>query len=112
MKVIAADVTRRVIEAAKAPLQKRRDWHAQREQSASDLQVHAERLAKQYPTSLRVKVENGADSASIFSHGSDDHYLAARLYPDGSVSIDRIGTLKGGQFAAVADALFKKGTKQ
>jgi hypothetical protein len=69
--------------------------------------AQADRLAKRYPQ-LRVTIEPGnVSSASIFSNGSG-HYLAARLYPNGSVSIDRIATLQGAEFERVADALWSK----
>jgi hypothetical protein len=104
MRTIVADITRRVIEPAQAPMQKRRDWHVQQEQSANDLRVQAARLTARFPQ-LRVQFKDGDHTAAIFNNGG--HYLAARLYPDGSVSIDRIGSLQSKQFADVAEALFK-----
>lgn len=107
---IAADIKRRVIEAGKAPIAKLRAHAEQLDQAAKGLVSTVDRLRKRYPA-LQVKVEQGATtSGSIYSNG-EGPYLNGRVYADGSVSVERLGSLTADQFDRVMRALYGEGKR-
>ena len=109
---IAADIKRRVIDAAAAPMAKLREHAAACNQQRDDLQTVAADLRKRHPL-LAVTVKDGERfSASLYRNSNDEPYLSGTVRSDGSVSIDRLGGLTAEQFERVMTALYpKKGSK-
>jgi hypothetical protein len=105
MARIVADIRRRVIEPAKAPTEKRRAYAADLKAKANNLAARADTFRKN--PRLDVRVENGAThSGTIFNR--EGVYLNARFYADGTVGIDRLGTISADQFEAILAVLYSK----
>jgi len=105
MNRLVADVKRRVIDPAKAPIAKRREHAAELKRRANSLVDVAAKLRAAHP-GLEVKVADGSTySGSIYRNG-DGPYVSGSVYADGTVSIDRMGTLSPAQFDRVMRALF------
>jgi hypothetical protein len=101
---LAADIKRRVIDPAKAPIEARRKLAADLKQRESNLVAHAARMRREFP-GLDVKVKDGdTHSGSLYANGATP-YLSGTFYADGSVSIDRIGSLSAKAFAKVWAAI-------
>ena len=106
MARLVADVKRRVIEPAQAPIAKLRAYAAELKSKANSLAERAAAFRKN--PRLDVRVENGAThSGTIYSNG-DGVYLNARFYADGTVSIDRIGSVNAETFDRILAALYKE----
>lgn len=106
LAAIAADIKRRVIDPGAAPIAKLREHATACVQQAADLQSTADRLRKRYPL-LSVTVKDGArHSASLYRNANDEPYLSGTVQADGTVSIDRLGSLTAAQFERVMAALY------
>ena len=108
MDRIVADIKRRVIEPAKAPIAKRREHAEQLRQNANDLASTAARLRKSHPN-LDIRVEQGATSSGSFFRQGEGPYLSGTFYADGSASINHIGSLTRKQFERLMRALYAEG---
>lgn len=86
---IAADIKRRVIALAATPLANIREELARRQSSVSTLGTNAATLREAFP-SLEITVDERNEVASVWGR---DTYLTARMYPNGSLVLDRIGAL-------------------
>ena len=105
---IVADITRRVIEPGKAPIAKLHEHAATCAQQRDDLETTAARLRKDYPL-LQVNIKTGERfSAQLYRNSNDEPYLSGNVRSDGSVSIDRIGSLTAKQFERVMAALYPR----
>lgn len=103
---IAADITRRVIEPGKAPLAKLREHAATCDQQRVDLKAVADELRLKHPH-LQVTVKEGERfSGSLYRNANDEPYLSGSVRADGSVSIDRLGSLTPAQFKRLMTALY------
>jgi hypothetical protein len=108
---IVAHIKRRLIEPAKAPIAELRQYVKNMNRAANDLQAAAAKLRTAHPA-LQVKVgENETYSATVYSNDPGP-YLNARLYADGTVSIDRLGSLSPEQFERLMAALYSEGAQQ
>jgi hypothetical protein len=106
LATIAADIKRRVIDPGAAPIAKLREHAAACVQQATDLRATADRLRKRYP-GLSVTVKDDArHSAPFYRNDNKGPYLSGTVYPDGSASIERVGSLSPEQFARVMAALY------
>ena len=106
LQAIAADIKRRVIEPAKAPIAKRREYAATLAKQANDLASTCARLRERFP-GLSVTLKNGATySASLYHNTDAGPYLSGQVHADGSMSIDRLGSLSADQFERVMTALY------
>jgi hypothetical protein len=107
---IVADVKRRVIEPAKAPLAKLRDHAAMVAKRTSDLAATAERLRRDYP-GLDVSIKNGSSySGTLYRNRDGAPYLSGNFNADGSVNIERLGSLTADQFERLMRALYQEKT--
>ncbi len=105
---IVADIKRRVIEPSKAPIAKLREHAAACDQQRSDLRDIASNLRSRYPL-LQVTVKDGERfSGKLYRNSNDEPYLSGSVHADGSVSIDRLGSLTPAQFARLMKALYTK----
>lgn len=104
---VAADIKRRVIEPATAPLAKRRERLIQVGERARDLKKSAERLRKQFP-GLSINTDQDRGQTGTVYYNADGVYFNGRLNADGSVYPDRLGTLTAEQFERLMAVLTKK----
>lgn len=105
---IVADIKRRVIEPGKAPIAKLHEHAATCDQQRNSLVAVAADLRKRYPM-LQVTVKDGERfSAGLYRNANDEPYLSGSVRADGSVSIDRLGSLSAEQFERVMAALYPK----
>jgi hypothetical protein len=103
---VAADIVRRLIEPAKAPIAERRQYAENVDRAANGLQAAAAKLRAAYPP-LSVTLNQGeTHAARIYNNNGAGPYLTAQLYADGSVSIDRLGSLSAAQFERLMAALY------
>jgi hypothetical protein len=108
MARIVADIKRRIITPADAPIQKRREYAAQLKAQANNLALTAASLRVRHP-GLQVTAKEGETYSGAIYRNDGGTYLSGRFYNDGTVSIDRLGTLTADQFARVMDALYAEG---
>jgi hypothetical protein len=100
---IAKDIRKRVIDANQPALAARRAYAAQQQQNREDIVRHADALKKAHPL-LDVRVNKERQNAVIYS-GSSGHYISATMNSDGSVGIDRIGSVSAETFGKIMAAL-------
>ncbi|KRQ99267.1 hypothetical protein [Bradyrhizobium valentinum] len=112
LAAIAADIKRRVIDPGKAPIEKLREHAAACDRQRTDLRATADQLRKRYP-GLSVTVKDDArHSATFYRNDNKGPYLSGSVGPDGSASIERIGSLTPEQFARVMAALYPVDAKE
>lgn len=109
MAALAKDVKRRLIDPAQGPLAKRREHTAKIADNATKLKVTSERLRATHP-SLDVRLERDATYNGTF-YNRNGVYLNGRFDYNGSVTIDRIGSLSAEQFDAVMRVLYGEGSR-
>lgn len=100
---IAADVKRRVIEPAAAPLAQLREIEAALANGRAAVEAQAAKITKCYPFAS-VKVKTGEAQADLYMNR--DVYLSGRLNANGSLYVDRLGTVPPERLSAVLAALF------
>lgn len=103
---VVSDIKRRVIEPAKAPLEKRRQRLAELQQQARTLVCAAARLRKRFP-GLSVKTDDRGQTGTVY-YNAGGVYFNGRLNADGSVYPDRLGTLTAEQFERLMTVLTEK----
>jgi hypothetical protein len=107
MERLAADIKRRLIEPAREPAEKRREYVAKLNESAANLTLTADKLRKRFP-GLTVRMEKDAThSGTVYHNSSGTPYLNGRFYADGKVSIDQLGSLSAAQFERVMKAIYE-----
>jgi hypothetical protein len=107
MKALVADIRRRLIEPAKAPAAKRREYAAKMAESKSNLATVAAALRQRFP---RLEVRDPKDqvhATGLYLNSDAGPYLSGTVYSDGKVSIDRLGQLSAEQFDRLMKALYK-----
>jgi hypothetical protein len=107
MKALVADIRRRLIEPAKAPAAKRREYAARMAESKSNLATVAAALRQRFP---RLEVRDPKDqvhATGLYLNSDAGPYLSGTVYADGKVSIDRLGQLSPEQFDRLMKALYK-----
>jgi hypothetical protein len=103
---IVADIKRRVIDAAQAPLAELRAYGEMVGKRSDDLNATAERLRADHPgLSVSIK-DNSTYKGSIYRNSEGWPYLSGTFYADGTVSLDRLGSLTAEQFDRVCSALY------
>lgn len=106
IEAIAADIYRRVIVASQAALAKQREYKAmQAEARASIVRVSA--ALKERLPALNLRVNEQEKRAAIYN-GGDGHYLSGTLNADGTVGIDRIGSMSVETFVRIVEILNEK----
>jgi transcriptional antiterminator Rof (Rho-off) len=106
MAALVADIKRRVIDPAQAPIAKRREFVAACDQQVDDLKACVASLQTRHPL-LKVTLKDGERfSAALYRNANDEPYLSGSVHADGSVSIDRLGSLTAQQFERLMAALY------
>jgi hypothetical protein len=106
MKTLVADIKRRLLEPAKAPAAKRREYAAKLAASKSNLATVAAALRQRFP---RLEVRDPKDqvhSTGLYLNSDAGPYLSGTVYSDGKVSIDRLGQLSPEQFERLMKTLY------
>lgn len=85
---IARDIKRRVIDASQEALKAQRDYAAQRALQRNGVASYVGPLTDM---GLRVDVASDGLTASLWNQGG--HYLSGRLQADGTVYLDRVGSM-------------------
>jgi hypothetical protein len=102
IQAIAKDIKKRVVEGSKEALRLQREYADTVRQGRADIKKHAARL--QQSTGLDVRVNEGERRAAVYSNG-DGFYLSATLSEDGTIGIDRIGSMPLERFEALVFVL-------
>lgn len=87
---IARDIKRRVIDASAGALERQRAHAARQVANRSGLREIVAKL--QAIGGLDVRADEKAQQARVFGNAAG-HYLSGTVYPDGSVSFERIGSV-------------------
>jgi hypothetical protein len=103
---IAADIKRRVIDASLPALALQRAHAAQLAQGRADIVARAADLKAALP-GLDIRVNEKERRAGIFN-GASSHYLSGTLNADGSISLDRIGSMSTAKFLKIVAVLNDK----
>lgn len=98
---IAKDIKKRVVDGSKEALRLQREYADTVRQGRADLQTHAKRL--QQSTGLDVRLNKQSDR-EVAVYGGKFH-ISARLYADGSVTVDRLGSMPIEKFEALVYVL-------
>jgi hypothetical protein len=104
IEAIANDVKRRVIEASKPALAAQRAYAQDIRDSRASIVTIADSLKRRMPM-LDVRVNEQERRASVY--GGKGHYVDACLSADGSVNVQRLGSMSLVQFEAVMKLLNK-----
>jgi len=105
---IAADIKRRVIEPAEAPIAKRREYAALLRQEADKLTQVAARLGERCPglaVTIRDRIGEFCVKNPVGEFSGGRPYLSGHFYHDGTVKIDRMDSLPWDTFDRLMVAL-------
>lgn len=105
LSALAKDITRRLIEACASPVRERRAYAKQQQEHKDSLGVAVAALKKAFPA-LDLRVNDKGTEATFYS---SKPYMQGRVYVDGSVGIDRLGTISPEAFAKVMRLLSGEG---
>lgn len=108
IETIARDINKRVIEANKPALAKRRAYAAQQAANRNAIVKHAADLKAAVP-GLDIRVNEREQRAAIYGGDRFAGYLAGTLHSDGSVSLERLSGLSNANFRKIAKLLETKG---
>lgn len=98
---LVKDIQRRLIDAAAPALAARRDMARQHAEAKTSMASAVAAMRRKFPD-LRIEVNSKGTESTFYSSAP---YLAGRIYNDGSVTIDRMGSMPANQFAAVLRVL-------
>lgn len=101
---IAADIKRRLLPAAEAPIAARREYASKRQRKLSNMASARDSFAKEFPQ-FHVRGEN--DKASFSYYESGKIHISGRINEDQSITIDSLGALSAEQFRAVCAILYR-----
>jgi hypothetical protein len=96
---IARDIKKRVIDASQSALAAQRAHATQQNQNRAAIVRHAAALKAARPE-LNVRVDEDSQKAVIYT-GSGEHYVSATMHSDGSVGIDRLGSVSAEVFGQI-----------
>jgi hypothetical protein len=105
---IAADIKRRVIEPSKEALRLQRE-HAKRMAEGRAAIVRLSAALKRRLPDLDVRTNEQEQRAAIYG-GSNGHYLSATLSGDGTVAVERLGSMPMSKFERIV-AILNEGNK-
>jgi hypothetical protein len=88
---IAADIKRRVIDPSQEPLRLQREHAAKTAAARAEIVRKADALRAKCPT-LDIRTHEREQRAAIYGNGGG-HYLSGTLYADGTVALERIGSM-------------------
>ena len=91
IKVLARDIRKRAIDKAKEPLEELRKLIAAHEEQEAGITTVVHDLEQQFPM-LSLTPSNDGTTASLRIY-SNEVYLVGDVFPDGKISIQRIGNL-------------------
>jgi hypothetical protein len=100
---IAADVRKRVIDASQAALSAQREFAKQQANNRAGIIAEVSELRADAPY-LSIQHNKGEQQATIYN-GGESHYLYATLHHDGTVNVQRLGSMSGEKFRALLKAL-------
>ena len=103
---IAKDLNKRVIVASQEALAQQRAYKAQNVAAKAEIVRLAAVLKAKVP-GLDIRVNEAEKRATIYS-GSTGHYVSGMLSADGTVGLDRIGSMKLETFAKIVALLAKE----
>jgi hypothetical protein len=105
MDTIVKDVRKRLIAANFEALQLRREFYDTQVRAQSAAGHAKQDLAKRFGNLLTLRLDEKAESGSFEVRG---HYCHGRFSADGSITIDRLGSVTAEQFAAILKAIAPK----
>jgi hypothetical protein len=106
---IAADIKRRVIEPSKDALRLQREYAVKMAEGRASIVRLSAALKARLP-SLDVRTNEKEQRAAIYS-GSNGHYLSATLSGDGTIAVERLGSMPMSKFERIV-AILNEGNKQ
>ena len=107
IEAIAKDINKRVVVASQEALAKQREWAAANIAAKAEIVRVAAALKDRVP-GLDIRVNVDEKRAAVYS-GSTGHYLSGSLSADGTVSVDRIGSVSVETFARIVAILNEGG---
>lgn len=103
---LAADLKRRVVDPAQAPLAELKGKVTAQTDARTELEAHATALRLSMPfLDIKVPADAQALEASVYC-SKDSLYLSGRLLSDGRLTIDRLSAIDTDRAAAVLRALY------
>jgi hypothetical protein len=105
---IAADIKRRVIEPSKEPLRLQREHAVKMAEGRASIVRLSAALKARLP-GLDVRTNEKEQRAAIYS-GSNGHYLSATLSGDGTIAVERLGSMPMSKFERIV-AILNEGNK-
>lgn len=101
LDAVVKDIRKRLIEPAAEPLAALKSLASEQADTVATLRAHAERINASYPGSVTLRDETKSEAS--FYLNSAGCYLSGRLNTDGSLYVDRLGTVPSSKL----DALLK-----
>jgi hypothetical protein len=104
---IAADINRRVIVASQEALAKQREYAAAQVVAKAEIVRLANALKERLP-GIDIRVNEQDKRATVYS-GTTGHYFSGTLTVDGTVTIERVGSVPMDKFARIVAILNEGG---
>lgn len=108
IEAIARDINKRVIFANQPVLAKRRAYAKQQADNRATIVKHAADLKTAVPA-LDIRINEREQRAAIFGGSNFAGYLTGTLHADGTVNVDRLGSISNQQFRKIVAILAEKG---
>lgn len=92
LDVLVKDIKRRVIEASAEPMAALAALAAAQADTASQLKAAADRINAKFPGAVTVSGDDTKRNADVYLNGAGS-YLSGRLNADGTLYVDRVGSV-------------------